>query len=174
MMDGFTFLHAHFTDNERKTVRAYWTDDQTRDVIETVVEVKEGDHQWNQLLEHITINQLHENTYKHIQDSQRIIKDQVAQIAKEEGWVYEINTENSRAAVKALLANVFSDFDPEEGKEDLFFMKLEVFDLDFIRDNKDRKAKAEIRKAETPAKVLELVCKMYHASQAEESESGSD
>ena len=170
-MIGHSFVNAHFIDNERKTVQAYWIDDNNQNIIETIIEVREGDYQWKQLLEHITINQLHENTYKYIQDSQKIIKDQIVDIAKENGWVYEINTENSRAAVKALLESVFKPFDPEADKEDLFFLKLEVFDLEFVRNIKDRKLKAEIRKAETPAKVLELVCKMFHANQVEESES---
>lgn len=169
MMIGHTFLNAHFTDNERSTVRAFWADNDTSDIYEAIVEVKESDAQWKELLEHTTINELHENTYKYIQDSQRVIKEQVVSIAKEEGWIYEVNTENSRAAVKVLLSNIFSDFDPEEGKEDLFFLKLEVFDLEFVRETKDRKAKAEIRKAATPAKVLELVCNMYNATQAEAS-----
>ena len=173
-MEDYTFLNAHFVDNERKTVRAYWVDKNSSDIIETIIEVNEADYQWNELLEHITISQLHENTYKYIQDSQTIIKEQVMNIAKTEGWVYEVNTENSRAAVKALLTNVFGTFDEEKDKEALFFMKLEVFDLEFMRDIKDRKAKAEIRKAETPAQVLELVCKMYHASLVEESVSETD
>jgi|TARA_R110002153_G_scaffold22484_6_gene73810 hypothetical protein len=173
-MDGHTFLNAHFMDNERKTVRALWADENTSDIVESIIEVDENDYSWKQLMEHISINQLHENTYTYIQDSQRVIKEQVVSIAKENGWIYEINTENSRAAVKALLGNVFKPFDPVEGKEDLFFMKLEVFDLEFVRETKDRKAKAEIRKAATPAKVLELVCKMYDASLAEASADGSD
>ena len=173
-MDGHRFINAHFIDNERKIVRAYWTTEQANELIESIVEVNETDFQWNQLLEHITINQLHENTYKYIQDSQKLVKDQVVEIAKDNGWIYDINTENTRAATKTLLNNIFTEFDPEEGKEDLFFLKLDVFDLDFVMKTKDRKAKAEIRKAETPAKVLELVCKMYHANQAQASESGSD
>lgn len=168
-MEGYTFLNAHFVDNERNTVRAYWTDENTTDVVETIVQVNETDHQWNQLLEHVTINKLHENTYQYIQDSQKIIKQQVVEIAKDSGWLFEMNTENSREATKAFLSKIFADFDEETDKEDLFFLKLEVFDLDFVKDISDRKAKSAIRKAETPAKVLELLCSMYHANLEKES-----
>ena len=173
-MNGHTFLTAHFIDNERKTVRSYWTDENSSGVVESIIEVKETDYQWKNLLEHITINQLHENTYTYIQDSQQLIKNQVVEIAKENGWVNDINNESSRAAMKSVLTDIFKPFDPEEGKEDLFFMKLEVFDIDFVKNIKDRKIKSEIRKAESPVKVLELLCKMYHANQTQASESGSD
>ena len=173
-MNDYNFLNAHFINNERKVVRVYWADPSSSEIIETVVEVNETDHEWKKLLEHITSTQLHDNTYKYIQDSQSVIKEHVASIAKENGWIYDIDNSNHRAAVKALFETVFKPFDEVNDKENLFFMKLEVFELDFVRNIKDRKAKAEIRKAETPAKVLEMVCKMYHASLAEASESATD
>ena len=52
--------------------------------------------------------------------------------------------------------NIVFDFDPEntEHKEVLFKMKLKMFEQDVVKNSKKRKAKTEIRKAETPVEAI--------------------
>ncbi len=173
-MNGYKFLTAHFTDNERKTVVSYWSDDLGSDLIESTIEVKEGDASWNDLLEHISINDIHSNTYEYIMDSQRLIKDQIAGIAKERGWVYDLEQTQDRQSYKAIVNSLFAPFDSDTDKEQLFFIKLELFELPFIKKCKDRDAKKALRKAADPVSAIELACNIWRTSQAEASPDTAD
>ena len=52
--------------------------------------------------------------------------------------------------------NIIFEFDPENTahKEELFKMKLKMFENEVVKSSKKRKAKTEIRKAETPLEAL--------------------
>ena len=59
--------------------------------------------------------------------------------------------------------NIVFDFDPEntEHKEVLFKMKLKMFEQDAVKNSKKRKAKTEIRKAETPVEAIKAYASFF-------------
>lgn len=157
-MEGYDFLTAHFSNNERTVVEVYWVRDENEDgVPETVVEYieaaidqdgrpKEADQSWNNLLKHIDIDTLHDNTAKHIADQQIEFERTVIDIAKKNGLFDDMHlNENSH---KTLVNFIFAPFDPEAQKEQLFMIKLELFELPKIKLSKNRAAKTKLRKAE--------------------------
>ena len=61
---GHEFLTAHFSNNERTIVEAYWTTPDGKETRVEYIEAKEGESNWENLLTHIDIDTLHEATYK--------------------------------------------------------------------------------------------------------------
>ncbi len=160
-MEGHEFLTAHFLNNERTTIEVYWaTKNDTR---VTYVEAKDGDPQYEELLSHIDIDTLHENTYKHIREQNSLFENQVIQIAKERGMIYDIDSINTDV-YKAIAAAMFAPFNPEEDKEKLFMFKLQLFEVEQIRDSKDKEAKKKIRQAKTMLTACQAAINVYQGN----------
>tara|TARA_B100001093_G_scaffold134586_1_gene127109 strand:- start:209 stop:703 length:495 start_codon:yes stop_codon:yes gene_type:complete len=150
---GHEFLYAHFSDNERTTVESYWSTPDGKETRVEYIEAKDGDPNWENLLTHIDIDTLHEATYKNIRDLDNSYKDQVMEIAKERGMVYDIDSINTDI-YKAITAAIFKPFNPEEDKEKLFMFKLQLFELEQIKNNKNKTQKAKLRKSKDIIEAL--------------------
>jgi len=154
-MQGYNLLTAHFSNNERTTVEVYWCDDKGEDIQVEYTEAKEGDAAWEELLMHITIDQLHENTYKHIREQNDAFEKQVLAIAKKRG----LTTDDDR--FKILADTLFSELSEAELKEHLFTYKLNLFENKIIKNSKDRTGKAAIRKATSIIEATMAACALY-------------
>jgi len=157
-MEGYDFLTAHFTNNERTVVEVYWIREDEDGKPETIVEYveasidkdgrpNEADQSWNNLLNHIDIDTLHDNTAKHMADQELEFERMVMDIARKKGLFDDIDIVNDNVH-KHLVKFIFAPFDPVEQKEQLFMIKLELFELPEIKASKSREAKTKLRKAE--------------------------
>lgn len=160
---GHEFLTAHFSDNERTIVEAYWTTADGKETRVEYIEAKDGDVNWEELLTHIDIDTLHELTYKNIRASDNAYKDQVMEIAKGRGMVYDIDSINTDI-YKAITAAIFKPFDPEEDKEKLFMFKLQLFELDQIKSSTNRTKKAELRKSKNIVESLKIAIEIVEST----------
>ena len=141
-----TYNTAHFTDDARTVIEVYWEKDgviRTENVI-----AKKGDVRYEELMTHVNVDQLHENTYKNIRANDEMYQNDVISIAKERGLIYDVNTVNSNI-YKALVEALLCPFDPVEDKEKLFMTKLQIFEVDEIKNAKNKKLKSELRKSKT-------------------------
>lgn len=157
-MEGYEFLTAHFSNNERTIVEVYWTREDEDGKPETVVEYieasidkdgrpNEADQSWNNLLNYIDIDSLHTNTARHIAEQEREFENMVMDIARKQGLFDEVDVINDNVH-KTLVDFIFAPFDPEAQKEQLFMIKLQLFELPEIKASKKRTAKTKLRKAE--------------------------
>jgi hypothetical protein len=154
-MEGHEFLTAHFCNNERTTIEVYWaTEDETR---VTYVEAKEGDPQYEEVLSYLSIDQLHENTYKHIREQNEQFENQVMEIAKKRGMIIDIDDLNSDA-YGFITKFLFAEFNPETEKEKLFLYKIRLFELDHIKNSNNKAAKKELRQAKTMIEATRVAC----------------
>ena len=153
MIDGHDFLTAHFTNNERTIVESLWIDPETKEIREYTLEAVEGNEDWKALLNHIDIDTLHENTYKHIREQNQQFEDQVIRVAKERGMIYDIDSINTDL-YKAIIQYLFKPFNSEEDKEKLFMIKLQLFEVEEIKNNKNKDLKAKLRKSTTPLDAI--------------------
>jgi hypothetical protein len=160
---GHEFLTAHFTNNERTIVESYWTTPDGKETRVEYIEAKEDDVQWKKLLTHIDIDTLHELTYKNIRESDNAYKDQVIEIAKGRGMVYDIDSINTDI-YKAITAAIFTPFNPETDKEKLFMFKLQLFELDQIKSNTDGIKKAELRKSKNIVEALKIAIEIVEST----------
>ena len=153
MIDGHDFLTAHFTNNERTIVESLWVDPKTNEIREYTLQAVEGNEDWEALLKHIDIDTLHENTYKYIREQNQQFEDQVIRVAKERGMIYDIDSINTDL-YKAIIQYLFKPFNSEEDKEKLFMIKLQLFEVEEIKNNKNKDLKAKLRKSTTPLDAI--------------------
>lgn len=166
-MNNLKFITARFTNNDRTTVEATW-EDESGELVSTYHEAIEGDAAWEEILTHIDIDTLHENTYNYIRDTQDAFKQQVIQYAKEAGMIFDIKTGES-SAYQVLINKLFEDFDEEKHKEELFVVKLQLFEQPAIKQSKDRKKKADLRKAKTIREAIKAAIEIADTSGTKES-----
>lgn len=152
-MEDHSFLNAYFINEERTVVESLWQDKKGV-VRELTVEAREGDPAWENILNHIDIDTLHEMTFKRIRDLDNAYKEQVIAVAKERNMIYDIDSINTEI-YKAIAAALFAPFDPVEDKEKLFMFKLQLFEVDAIRECTDKNAKRKIRQAKTMLKACQ-------------------
>ena len=153
-LPGHEFLTAHFSDNERTNVEVYWV---TPDGLETRVEnieAKTGDPAWEDLLTHISLEELHQATYKQMQEQDAMFKEDVIKIAKERGLIHDLTNLNNVETMKLIVDFIFGEFDPQKDKEKLFMFKLKLFEVDKIKQSKNREVKAGLRKAESLTEAI--------------------
>tara|TARA_B100000242_G_scaffold74496_1_gene48040 strand:+ start:1741 stop:2223 length:483 start_codon:yes stop_codon:yes gene_type:complete len=143
---GHEFVRAHFSNNERTTVESFWSDGNVERV--EYIEAKEGDPNWENLLTHIDIDDLHQATYKHIKEQNEIFEDSIVKIAKERGMIYDFDEQNTDV-YKAFVQVMFGNFDPEKDKEKLFLYKLQLFEAEAVKSSKSSAKKKKLRQAKT-------------------------
>lgn len=169
-MIGHKFITAHFTDNERTTVESFWRDEKDEDIIRTeIIEAsidqdgkpKDASPQWKELLNHIDIDTLHSNTARHIASMDEAYQDDVIRIAKERGLL----ADKDNVEILAMIVDkIFSEFDAKKDKEKLFMFKLQLFELQTIKDSKNRSKKAELRKAKNLLEALKVAIEIHEDS----------
>ena len=157
---GHEFVRAHFSNNERTIVEAFWTDGKVERV--EYIEAKEGDHNWESLLTYIDIDALHEATYKYIKDTQKAFQNQAIQIAKDQGILQDY--QDKTVVNELLLKMLFEKDDSSDSKNTLFVFKLKLFELDFIKNYKKRKLKSDLRKAESIREVTKIAIEIFEQS----------
>ena len=77
------------------------------------------------------------------------------------GYTEDGGTPEDKEKEEVILLNIedlIFNFDPEDNvqKEELFKLKLKFFDRDEVKSSKKRKAKTDLRKAETPLEAIVL------------------
>ena len=161
---GHEFLTAHFSNDERTIVESYWTTPDGKETRVEYIEAKEGDTNWENLLTHIDIDSLHEATFKQIKQNRKAFEDDIIEIAKKEGLIYDISSVNSEM-YKAIVNTNFSPFDKEKDKEKLFMFKLELFEVPEIRLSKNRTLKAKLRKSNNIVDCIKCAIQIIEKSQ---------
>lgn len=147
MVENHKFITAYFTNSERTVVESLWSNDELGTIRTFELTAEEDNPHWIELLKHITIDELHERTYKFIRERNEDYEVEVIRIAKERGLVYDINEIDSQL-YEVLAKILFKEYDQKKDKEKLFMFKLQLFELDFVKQCTDNDLKRNLRKAE--------------------------
>ena len=147
MVENHKFITAYFTNNERTVVESLWSNDELGTIRTFELTAEEDNPHWIELLKHITIDELHERTYKFIRERNRDYEEEIIRIAKERGLIYDINDIDSQL-YEVLAKILFKEYNPKKDKEKLFMFKLQLFELDFVKQCTDNVLKRNLRKAE--------------------------
>ena len=105
------------------------------------------------------IDRLHERTFEYLRESQSEFSNLVIQIAKERGLVYDIDNIDTDI-FKAFAVVMFTKFDPDKDKEKLFMFKLTLFEIEDIKNSKNRELKSQLRKAKNLIDAAEIAIKI--------------
>ena len=161
MIEGHKLIEAHFCNDEKTSIEIYWQHDDVEKLESTVrveyCKADESDEVYNWLLTQMSIDDVHEATFKNIKLQDELYREQVIAIAKEDGLVFDEKSEATSTA--ALLANVLFNDDQLHQKELLFQFKLQVFEMDVVKEASSA-AKSKIRKSETMTEVVKHVIEL--------------
>jgi len=156
------FIDAYFTNNERTVVSILWENDK-KEVVEETVLAEANEPGWENLLNQpeVTIDKLHERTVNRNREQRALFEEQVVEIAKRDGLIYDgdiVNTDMYKMFVKTIFNTKLEE---KETKEQLFMFKLALFELDKIKESNNREMKAALRKAETLPAALKIACELF-------------
>jgi len=104
-----------------------------------------------------TLDELHEDTHNKKKEESRLYIQQAIEFAKEEGLVAQKDKKDNALNV---IEYVTKDIDNED---DLFALKLALFEIEDVRDSENVELKKAIRQSKTKAEVLlsalKIICK---------------
>lgn len=153
-MINHTFVSARFVDTTHNTVESLWRDDNdpTQIRIENVVR-DEKSTKWKNLLKNVTLEQILRNTFDYNEQDEKELKDFAKSI-----YPPEVITEVHERVVE--LEKRWFDFEKflngELSEEDLFRLKILIFETEVVKRHKDRSLKTKIRKSKDPIEVISL------------------
>jgi len=143
-MENHKFVTARFINNEKTTVEIEWLNDAKDTVIE-ITEFEEDNLVWVDLLTHITLDDIHENTIKWMREQRAVFEEVVSRIAQLD------NTDNDVKKIPALVSSLFDNIDNDD---DVFALKLALFEIKGIRESKNTNMKTQLRKSTNKFDVL--------------------
>jgi hypothetical protein len=143
---------AYYTNAEQDSVSIMWSDGEKNR--EYHLKVDEDDDQFKALLSEYSYESLDESTLSKNEINRQWWRDAFNDYAKRSGIFSDLTLEVPEER-QADLSIIF-DFDPEnsEHKEELFKLKLKMFEQDIVKNSKSKAGKASIRKASTPIEAI--------------------
>jgi hypothetical protein len=152
MITKENLIGAYFIDNDRKNIEVLTTSEDKKQIIPTIMPFDENNHMFKELTSVITVDDLHENTYQKKKDEQKIFEEKVMQIAKKDGLVLDDTKIDSNSFAKIVTAI----FEQNENEDQLFALKLALFELTAIRDSKDLDLKKKLRQCKNKIDTLKV------------------
>jgi len=153
--------YARYIDEDRQNIEVMHiveepTNAHGREARLHVLPVDEKDDQFKALLEHFTYDEIMEMTYSYNKQAERAFEEQVMSIARKFDMLrMEDFGVTSDQFIGKLIDVLFVEELPEdELKEVVFKAKLQLFELDKVKNSSNRSLKSKLRKAKTLAAVL--------------------
>ena len=175
MFGNLKYVNAYFSNEAHTEITTYWEDDDNLEtnlheiVISTADEVS-----LNELLTYTTHDEINENTWSYIHDSQEAFKEKVIEIAKDRGWLVNMNDGGTSDFNKILVDLIFDDYDEKIHKEKLFYVKINLFEKDFVKEGKDKDSKRRLRRAATPLEAFRVAIEIYDTMKGPSSSDAPD
>jgi hypothetical protein len=150
-------IEALFIDEAATAVRiAHYNQDlghPDRELIQDVVQVDPQSPMYQDLMKLTTLEEIDEDTIEHTKNSINEWKKFEAfqkSLTDEPSIEVPIKIDETDWQLDKLLDTITTNFT----KEDLFALKLQVFETEVVKESKDRDKRSFIRKAKTPLEVL--------------------
>lgn len=155
MIEGHDLADAYFTNNEKTVVETIWYSQKENVQRTLIIKAEEGNQQWENLLTKISIDDLHENTVAKMREGRELFEQVLLQIATTDG----IDIDDILADENKTIDFILDWIDTKFSTEQLFKLKLRIFEREKIKQSEDRKLKANLRKAKTLYEILEAYSK---------------
>ena len=118
-------------------------------------------YQW--VLENLeTLDDIHTNTFRWIKEDRIAYENLVMELAKDQGLICTSGLADVRS-YKTFLELLFKPFDESSESElnNLFSIKLELFEMANIRQSTNAELKKELRRAQTPVDVIKAAIDIH-------------
>ena len=152
MITKENLIGAYFIDDDRKNIEVLTTSEDKKQVIPFIMPFDENNPSFKELISIITVDDLHENTYQKKKAEQKIFETKVMEIAKKDGLLLDdtkIDSNSYNKLVKAI-------FEQGENADQLFALKIALFELDKIRDSKNDELKKKLRQSKNKIDTLKV------------------
>ena len=152
MITKENLIGAYFIDDDRKNIEVLTTSEDKKQVIPFILPFDENNISFKELTSTITVDDLHENTYQKKKAEQKIFEQKVIEIAKKDGLMLDdtrIDSNSYNKLVKAV-------FEQGENEDQLFALKIALFELPSIRDSKDEELKKKLRQTKNKIDTLKI------------------
>ena len=150
-------IEALFIDEAATAIRiSHYNKDvgeEDRELIQDVVQVDPESPMYQDLMKLTTLEEIDEDTIEHTKNSINEWKKFEAfqkSLTDEPSIEVPIKIDETDWQLDKLLDTITTNFT----KEDLFALKLQVFETEVVKESKDRDKRSFIRKAKTPLEVL--------------------
>ena len=150
MITKENLIGAYFIDNDRKNIEVLTTSEDKKQIIPTIMPFDENNSTFKELTSVITVDDLHENTYQKKKDEQKIFEQKVMEIAKKDGLLVDdtkIDSKSYNKLVKAI-------FEQGDNEDQLFALKIALFEVAEIRDSKNNELKKKLRQSKNKIETL--------------------
>ena len=152
MITKENLIGAYFIDNDRQNIEILTTSEDKKQIIPTIIPFDEKSESFKELTSVVSVDQLHENTYQKKKDEQKIFEQKVIEIAKKDGLLVDdtkIDSKSYNKLVKAI-------FEQGENEDQLFALKLALFEQPEIRDSKNDELKKKLRQSKNKIDTLKF------------------
>ena len=152
MITKENLIGAYFIDNDRKNIEVLTTSEDKKQIIPTIMPFDENNPSFKELTSVISVDDLHENTYQKKKDEQKIFEQKVMEIAKKDGLLVDdtkIDSNSYGKMVKAI-------FEQGENSDQLFALKIALFEVELIRDSKNDELKKKLRQSKNKIDTLKV------------------
>ncbi len=154
-------IEAHFIDEEATAIRVS-SNNEDGEILQDVVQVDPQSPMYQDLMKLTTLEKIDEDT---IEDTKLRVEEWKHYEAFRESLTGDptpapILVDDTAWGLDNLLDTVTTNFT----KEDLFTLKLQIFESELVKNSKDRDLRSLIRKASTPLEVLSHYYKMLEGS----------
>ena len=149
------FVEARFTNSDRTWIEVI-TNEKGDTLTSTHIEYDENQPYYQALMTVTNIDKIHEWTYNHNERQRKEFEAFALQVAKDEGLV-QTDQQNPTKVLDLL-------FNEEEATEDeMFALKIAVFEIPKIKDSKNLDAKKALRKSKTRLELIKGAIDLYSA-----------
>jgi len=152
MITKENYIIAYFIDNERKNIEVLLRDGNK--VNSHIVEYDNKYPVCQELLKVITIDDLHKNTYSKKQEQVKEFEEMAIRVAKKSGIAISGEPKIQSTNFYPLLVKAI--FEEVTNENQLFALKLALFEVEKIRDSKDNELKRKLRQSANKIDVLKV------------------
>ena len=147
-------VEAYYSNPELDTVAIMWSDGEKNR--EYYINVDEEDDQFQALLKEWSYESLDECTRNRNEATRQEFRDAFHNYATENNLYQHGDPDIYKQEEKQTSRDIIFDFDPDnyQHKEELFKLKLKMFEQDVVKNSKAKTKKTAIRKAETPVEAI--------------------
>ena len=141
--------------DDRNIVQTEWGENGTEKIRSYIFHATEDNHWWNELLKYISIDEIQENTFTRIKTERAEFENLVMSIANSEGLNAAALKGNANDAIDFVADWITATYNDEQ----IFKIKLRLFEQDRVKQSKDTAKKSAMRKAKTVMEILEAYTK---------------
>lgn len=155
-MDNHTFIEARFIDTKHTVCRSFWRDNNDETIIRSRTTLREeGDGQWEDLLKVTTLEQILRNTFDFNKNEEEAFKAMVKEMYPPE-VIKEVEVHERTVEIEKRWFDFEKLLNNELSDEDLFKLKILIFENEVIKKSNDRSLKTKIRKSKNPVEIISL------------------